>query len=268
MTLDMFLWSAGVTAEGALIVLLWRKCVPQSLPVFFAYLCWSFATDLAVYSLQAFYPSAYPRFYWVQMVVDSIMVFVVLVELAWSVLRPIRSSLPKRSWIGIALLIALTGLLLWPLAGWTIPARLTPQGQIFFHLQQTFAILRVVVFLGMAGFSQLLSIGWRNRELQVATGLGFYSIVSLAVTVLHTHQIVGKQYQWGPRYHGLDEVVMVSYLGVLAYWVFSFATKEAERREFTPQMQSFLLAVAGAARTSRSVLTESASAKERKPGER
>src|ERR1035441_2385323 len=171
----MFLWSAGVTAEGALIVLLWRKCVPQSLPVFFAYLCWSFATDLAVYSLQAFYPSAYPRFYWVQMVVDSIMVFVVLVELAWSVLRPIRSSLPKRSWIGIALLIALTGLLLWPLAGWTIPARLTPQGQIFFHLQQTFAILRVVVFLGMAGFSQLLSIGWRHRELQVATGFGFLS---------------------------------------------------------------------------------------------
>jgi len=114
----------------------------------------------------------------------------------------------------------------------------------------------------------LLSIGWRNREFQVATGLGFYSIVSLAVTVLHTHQIVGKQYQWGPQYHGLDEVVMVSYIGVLAYWVFSFATKETERREFTPQMQSFLLAMAGAARTTRSVLTESASAKERKPGER
>ena len=93
------------------------------------------------------------------------------------------------------------------------------EGANFFRLQQTFAILRVVVFLGLAAFSQLLSIGWRNRELQVATGLGFYSIVSLAITILHTHQVVGPQYHW------LDEVGAASYLSALAYWVLSFATK-------------------------------------------
>lgn len=164
MTLDMFLWAAGVTAEGSLIALLWRKSVPQSMPVFFAYLCWSFATDIALYSLQAYNPSAYPRFYWTQMVIDSMMVFAVLVELAWSVLKPIRASLPRRSWIAIAVLIAVAGLLLWPLAGLTVPAHMAALDRGYFRLQQTFAILRVVVFLAMAGFSQLLSIGWRNRE--------------------------------------------------------------------------------------------------------
>jgi hypothetical protein len=37
----------------------------------------------------------------------------------------------------------------------------------------------------------------------------------------------------------------------------SFAQKEAERREFTPQMRSFLLAAAGAARTTRVAMTDS-----------
>jgi len=106
----------------------------------------------------------------------------------------------------------------------------------------------------------LLSIGWRDRELQVATGLGFYSIASLAVQVAQSHQGMGQ-------YSDLNRIVVASYVCSLLYWVFSFATKEAERRDFTPQMQNFLLAVAGAARTSRSVLTESTPPKNRKPGQ-
>jgi hypothetical protein len=166
------------------------------------------------------------------------------------VLRPIRSSLPKGSWIGIAVLIALAGLVLWPVAGLTTPRHLSAAGANFFRLQQTFAILRVVIFLGMAGFSQLFAIGWRNRELQVATGLGVFSMVSLTVTILHTHQNVGSPYHW------LDQLVAASYLSALVYWVLSFATKEAERRNFSPQMESFLLIVGGAAKAGRIALTD------------
>jgi hypothetical protein len=248
LTADNVLWVCAVLAETALVILLWKKHVLKTLPVFFIYLCWALATDVAGYSIQAFYPQSYPTFYWGQMVIDSILVFAVLVELAWSVLRPIRKSLPKRSWIGIALLIALAGLLVWPIAGFTVPGKLTSVGTYLFRLQQTFAILRVVVFLGMAAFSQVLSIGWRDRELQVATGLGFYSIVSLGVTVAHTHQLQGTQYHW------LDEVVMASYLAALGYWVFSFTTKVVERQNFSPQMESFLLLVGGTAKTGRSAL--------------
>jgi Flp pilus assembly protein TadB len=102
----------------------------------------------------------------------------------------------------------------------------------------------------MAGFSQLFAIGWRNRELQVATGLGVFSMVSLTVTILHTHQNVGSPYHW------LDQLVAASYLSALVYWVLSFATKEAERRNFSPQMESFLLIVGGAAKAGRIALTD------------
>jgi hypothetical protein len=192
----------------------------------------------------------YQHFYWPQMVIDSVMVFAVLVELASSVLRPIRDSLPKWSWIGIAVLIALAGLIVWPIAGFAVPDKLNDIGTRFFRLQQTFAILRVITFLGLAAFSQVLAIGWRDRELQIATGLGFYSIVSLAVTVLHTHQLQGQQYHW------LDEVVMASYLAALSYWLYAFATKVAERQKFSPQMESFLLLVGGAAKSTRSAVGE------------
>jgi hypothetical protein len=252
LNLDLLLFGAGIAAEFSLILLLIRTRAFRSFPAFFVYVCWSFVSDPLIYLAQTHLsPAAFLRIYLVQLTIDSAMIFMVLVEIAWSILRPLRASLPKYSWIVIASLIALAGILLWPIAGITFPAHLSSAGATLFRIEQTFAILRIVVFIALAGFSQLLSIGWRNRELQLATGLGLYSIVSLAVTVLHTRQVVGVQYHW------LDELVSFSYVGVLIYWAVAFATREAERRDFTPQMRDFLLAAAGTARSTRIALMES-----------
>jgi hypothetical protein len=245
-----------MAAEVVIILLLVKGRVLRTFPIFFIYLCWSLFSDLLLYCIRVAYPpETFYRVYQVQLTVDSAMIFALLVEVAWSVLRPIRNSLPKYSWIGIAALVALGGLVLWPVAGFVAPHGLSTAGMTLFRLQQTPAILRAVFFLALAAFSQVLSIGWRDRELQIATGLGFYSIISLAITIFHSHQAVGAQYHW------LDLLGGVSYLAALFYWVYSFATQPAERREFTPHMQSMLLAMAGAARTTRTTLTDSASDK-------
>jgi hypothetical protein len=70
-----------------------------------------------------------------------------------------------------------------------------------------------------------------------------------------------------PQYHWLDEAVGVSYIFALSYWVFAFSTREAERREFTPQMQSFLLAAAGSARSARIGIANTSSMNSRKDDE-
>ena len=256
MSLDTVISGFIIFAEAVIVLLLIVKHVRRSFPVFFIFTCWTLISDVLLVSILTLDPAIYFQSYEIELIVDSAMIFAVLVELAWSVLRPIRSSLPRHSWIVIAVLIAVAGLLLWPIAGFTLPVQLTTAGMNFFRLQQTTAILRVLVFLAMAGFSQLLSIGWRNRELQVATGMGLYSIVSLAVSVVHTHQISGS-----PQYHLLDQVQVASYSAALVYWAVCFSTKEAERQEFTPQMQNLLLAVAGAARSSRIGLSESEASK-------
>lgn len=253
MNWDFAVILSGIAAEVAIILLMIRGRAFRTFPIFFFYLCWSLFSDSFVYYVRVSQSSdSFFRIYLFQLVIDSAMIFAVLVELAWNVLRPIRSSLPKNSWIGIAILVAVGALILWPVAGLVAPGHLTPQGMNLFRLQQTPAILRAVFFLALAAFSQVLSIGMRDRELQIATGLGFFSIVSLAVTVMHAHQVTGTQpYLW------LDRIVGFSYLGALVYWVFAFATRTVERREFTPQMRNMLLAVAGAARSARIDLEDS-----------
>jgi hypothetical protein len=251
LSLETLLAACGMAGEAALILLLLRMRTFRALPAFFTYLCWSLVDDAVVLGLQNLPFKTYFRIYEIQMVIDAALVFAVLVELAWSVLRPLRDSLPRQSWIGIALIVAFAGLVVWPVAGLTVPPHLSTNGQVFFRLQQTFAILRVVVFFAMAAFSQLIGIGWRSRELQVATGLGFYSILSLAITVVHAHQVSGTQ-----SYHWLDELGTAGYLGTLTYWVYAFATKEAERQNFSPQMANFLLLIGGTARASRVALTD------------
>ncbi len=250
---DFTILVCGMAAEVTLILLLGKNRAYRNFPAFFLFMVWSLFSDGFLYYVRAHF--SYDFFYGVyevQLVIDSVMIFALLVEVAWSVLRPIRSSLPKYSWLGIAALVLVGALLLWPIAGLTAPPGLLKDGKNLFLLQQTPALLRAVFFLALAAFSQVLSIGWRDRELQIVSGLGFYSIVSLAITMLHSHQATNTY-----AYHLLDVMGGISYLVALFYWVYAFATQAAERRQFTPQMQSMLLAVAGAARNTRIALEDS-----------
>ena len=258
---DFAILVCGMAAEVTLILLLGKNRAYRNFPTFFLFMLWSLFSDGFLYYVRAHSSSDFfYRVYEVQLVIDSLMIFALLVEVAWSVLRPIRSSLPRYSWVGIAALVLVGALLLWPIAGLTAPSELSSEGRTLFLLQQTPALMRAVFFLALAAFSQMLSIGWRDRELQIASGLGFYSIVSLAISMMHTHQAVSM-----PSYHTLDVMGGISYLVALFYWVYAFATQAAERREFTPQMQSMLLAVAGAARNTRIALDDSSNDK---PGDR
>ena len=263
LNLDTILWLAGVFAEAGAIALCMRARLFRTAPMFCSYLVWSLFVDVVFLFLHLRYPPPNPIYYWAympQMVVDSLFQFAVLVELGWGILRPMRASLPRQSILILAALIALAGALIWPVAAWTIPTNLSASGRTLVQVQQTFAVLRVVVFMALAGFSQILSIGWRDRELQIATGLGFYSMVSLAVSLIHTHQAPGL------RYGQLDSLAIASYISSLLYWVYSFSQREEERQEFTPQMRSFLLAVTGAARGTRVALAESGIETTRKVG--
>jgi len=251
---DTILWLSGDVAVAAVLILCLRIKLFRLTPVFCTYLAWSLLADIALYAaVRQWGPTSvnYFRFYMVEMILDSVFQFAVLVELEWAVLRPIRASLPKQSILILILLVGVAGAIIWPLARFALPPNLNPAGLIFVQLQQTIAALRVVFFLAMAGFSQVLSIGWRNRELQIATGLGFYSIFSLGIALIHAHQAVGHSY------HALDLIGVGSYICSLIYWIVSFAQQEEERQEFTPQMRSFLLTVTGAARGTRMALANS-----------
>jgi hypothetical protein len=243
--IDQALWYACILGEiGTVIILAYRR-IYKTLPVFSAYMLWTIVGD--VIGLIGAHASAdfYLRVYKYVMPVDSLLQIGVILELAASVLRPYRSSLRKGTMVGIAILIALIGCAVWPLAGLTALGKLTPPYGLLYHFLHTASILRILVFVVLASCSQLLGIGWKDRELQIATGLGLYSLVGFAVAVLQA-QVTGIL-----RFHHMTQFVAGSYLCSLIYWIACFRQKEAPRQEFSPRMQSVLLRVAGAAQANR-----------------
>ena len=56
-------------------------------------------------------------------------------------------------------------------------------------------------------------------------------------------------------------------IAILFFVSFSFAQKEVERQEFTPQMRNFLLTVSGAAHNTQVALADSRITGPRNPGE-
>jgi hypothetical protein len=257
MSLDNTLWLAYILTEVAVVGLLIYRRVWRLLPIFCIYCAWDVLSNAEGFATSHIFKLSYSNYiftYLIQTVIDSALQFCVLVELIWSVLRPIRNSLPRFTFVALAALILALGAVIWPFAALAGLANQPANVLLAVHLQQTTSILRILLFLAMAGCSQVLSIGWRDRELQVATGLGVYSLVSVGVTMIQTHQPTGAH---GAQYAHLNQFVVASFLCSLLYWVFSFSQKEAERREFTPQMQNLLLAVAGVARAERTALTAS-----------
>ncbi|MGA2251271.1 hypothetical protein [Terracidiphilus sp.] len=254
--LDLALWFTILGVEIVLAVLLIRGRLYKLLPVFSLYLLWTIVSDIGMMIVQRRFQNSFDRVLMYELSLDAALQFGVLMELAWSVLRPLRTALPRWTVLAIGLLILGVGVLVWPLAGFIVQHNailngLAQQYRVFLQLEQTFSILRILFFVILAAGSQLLSLSWRDRELQVATGLGLYSLVSLATALIRAQMSIMSH-----TYHHLDQVVSISYLGSLGYWAVSFVQKEAPRQEFSPQMQTFLLTVSGAARAGRIALQD------------
>ena len=248
--LDLSLWFAILGMEVVLVGLLIRGRVYKLLPIFCLYMVWTIASDLGMMIVQRLLGNNSIQILEWEILLDSALQCAVLMELAWSVLRPIRSSLPRWTIFAIIILILAVVAIVWPLSGFTQMHNITWDVNLIRRLEQTISIVRILFFVVLAAASQLLSLSWRDRELQIATGLGFYSLISLAAGLLHT------QMPTVAHYHPIDQIMISSYLFSLVYWAVSFAQKEAPRQEFSPEMRSFLLKVSGAAHADRIALQD------------
>lgn len=249
MALDSIFRFAGFGTEIVLVVLVLSRRLYRVFPVFSAYLVWDLLDNFALFAVSVHYPANYFNVFLIALAADSAFELAVLIELAWSILRPFRSALPRGAIVVVALLIGALCAVVWPFAHSAAYAHYGPQSRLLLHLQQTVAIMRILFFLVLAGCSQLLSINWRDREMQIASGLGIYSLISVGVSIVQAGQSVGQLYFY------LNDLVLACNVCCLLYWLVSFARQVAPRREFTPQMQSFLLAVAGTARSTRVAVT-------------
>ncbi|WP_109488811.1 hypothetical protein [Occallatibacter savannae] len=251
MTLDTKLEYLTLTVQAMVIGLLIFRKFYKKLPLFFSYLIWLLLLTGATLALTGHYSDdALQKVFVIADIIDGAFMFCVLVELSMSVLSPIRSSLPSWSVFAVFVILAVAFAIIWPFAKPPGLATLTPASRLQVHFDTAMAVLPIVFFLALAGCSQWLSLSWRDRELQIGTGLGIFALASLSTTFFKMH--VGAATDDARNtYHLFDQIQAGSYIVAMLYWLVSFAQKVRERREFTPQMENFLLALAGTARTTR-----------------
>jgi len=253
MTLDIKLdWISAVIQAMVIGLLAYRRFY-KKLPLFFSYLVWLLIVLVANVALS---PSVLQKIFVIAEIVDAAFMFCVLVELSMSVLSPIRSALPSWTVYGVAGIIAVAFGLIWPFAKPPGFNTLEPLSKMEIHVDMAISVLPIVFFLALAACSQWLSLSWRDRELQIGTGLGIFALATLCVTLLKMN--VGTASTDAIRtYHRLDQAQAASYIAAMLYWLVSFAQKVPERRDFTPQMENFLLALAGNARSARVAMRDS-----------
>ncbi len=214
MNVDSALESVGLGVEALLALVLLGRRVGRSHPVFVFYILWSLCSDTAAILLERFWPGAYLEIYLFQASLDLLLRLAILVELGRSLQRHNRWRLPHRSIY--LLLFALALVSLWGVPHWGIGSDLTLLGLILVRLQQFSAVVFLAAVLALICWSSLQTVRWPPPSLRIASGLGFYALVSLAVHLIHTRQTPGT------AYHLLDEAAAASYLGVLVYWVSVF----------------------------------------------
>jgi hypothetical protein len=247
MNLDNAIFLIDCLAQILVIFVLAYRKMWRTFPLFCAYNVWCLASGCIGITLFNVYSGSsriYATSYFITILLDSAFTFAVIVEVCWSVLKPLRGSLPKRALLVVIGVIVGAGAAIWPISALHMD-KLNYQLFVLLHVKQVIAILAFMAFVVMAAGSQALSIGWRDRELQIVTGLGTNALVGMAVSVLHTNPLFWRQY------NHLEELVVLSYFGSLMYWVRSFLQEEQTRRAMSPEMETVLLAMAGTARTAR-----------------
>jgi len=232
-------------AEIALLAILIFRRQYKTFPIFTLYFAYNFVADLVIgLSIAKYSVHAGRSLQLASLPLQYLLELCVLFEIAWHVLRPVHTSLPKGSVRGFFVLVGLA-MLGGTLLAWHLHDTGNRIDDIKRPLDLTVGLLRMLIFAVTAGFAQVLGIGWKNKVLQLATALSFYSAVSLIVS-LWERQMGGST--------ALEPIRGFAYLLELGFLVWAFTTKEVRRSEFSPQMEQFLVTLAGRAKLARTAL--------------
>jgi hypothetical protein len=235
----------SVLGEISLLVVILVRRQYKTFPVFSFYVGFSVLNDIAIGALLVVFSAHTAQSAALALLpLEYLIDLAVLLEIAWNVLRPVHASLPAGS-----LRVFVAGIALSLLGGILLAYHFGNTGNkiedIKVPLDLTVGLMRMLIFVATAAFAQLLGIGWRNKVLQLATGLSFYSAIDLVVSLIG-------------RYSGdssaLESVRVVASALEMGFFVWVFTTKDVERREFSPQMEQFLVTLAGRAKHARTVL--------------
>jgi hypothetical protein len=256
LTVDNVSLAAALILEAALAFVLIRRGLARFYPIFLIYLLLNLIEDPLAGALQGS-SSIYLRFYFVATILDYILQLLILFEIGRNVIRPSKRSLP----FPIAP-VSIVGILLCALIALSFSPQVQLIGlghtrEVLIRIYLILAILKILLFAGLAVFAQVLGIGWKSHVLQLATGFAFYGAVSLMVQLSSTHVAGTDESSYVVHLVRLAQIQSAAYDLTLGFWIWAFSRNEAPRKDFTPQMQEVLVTIAQSAKRTRLAVTRS-----------
>ena len=255
-TVDNVSIAAGLVLQAALAFVLIQRSLARLYPIFLLYLLLNLVEDPLGWALQGS-ETIYLRYYFVVTIIDYILQLLILFEIGRNVIRPSKRSIP----FPVAP-VAIVGILLCAL----IAASFSPQVQliglghtreILIRVSLLLAILKILLFVTLAVFAQVLGIGWKSHVLQLASGFAFYGAVSLMVQLSSTRVAGSDNMSYVIHLTRLAQIQSAAYNFTLVFWIWAFSRNEAQRKDFTPQMQEVLVTIAKSAKRTRLAVTRS-----------
>jgi hypothetical protein len=255
LTVDGTISAIALVAQAALAFVIIRKKSSRDYPILLAYMFFNLVEDPLAWMLQN--ARIYPKFYFTFMVLDYLFQLLIVLEIGRNVLRPSKRSLPFRLWP-----VVTGGILICAILAATFSPQMQSDGNsgaahTLLRVTLGLAILKLLLFAGMAGFAQFLGIGWKSRVLQLASALAFYGAISVLVQLSSSH-LSSINPSYNAHLVGLAQIQSAAYILTLVFWTWAFSRNEAPRKDFTPQMQEVLVTIAGAAKRTRLAVTRSA----------
>ncbi|HEY9127681.1 MAG TPA: hypothetical protein VIM62_11175 [Acidobacteriaceae bacterium] len=217
MALPTILQFLCITGEFVVLVQALRYRLWRAMPLFVCYLAWNLFSDVAMSPLFSWSPRLLWQLFRIDVSVDLVAQTVVLIELAWKVLRQAFPGLARRTVAALAGAATLLLILIWP-----VTARLTDAPSpynIAIRIPQAEHILGFVWILGLGLVSLIYSLTWKGRLLQVAAGLLGYAFSGVVVAVYRLATGID------PQGFLLQPATILVYVGVLVYWIKSFSVQ-------------------------------------------
>jgi hypothetical protein len=249
--------ATGLLLQATLCIVIFRKGLARLYPIFVIYLILNLVEDplSLAWSTSS---DAYRRYYFVTAILDYILQLLIVFEIGKNVLRPAKRSIP----FPIAP-VATVSVLLCALVAASFSPQVQSVGngdllQLSLRVTLGLAVLKLLLFAALAGFAQMLGIGWKSHVLQLATGLAFYAGVSLLIQIASSHVSTNDPQIYLSHLGRLMRFQSAAYNATLVFWIWAFSRNEAPRKDFTPQMQEVLVTIAGVAKRTRLAITRSA----------
>lgn len=215
----------GIACEAILIGILWRRGYLRRMPFFSGYMISGVVIDLSAAFFIHGSSATYFDYYLVEYIADALIQFLVLLELARGVLRPLPELISRGGALFLIVITVAEGALLWHFSAYWVHRPWPADWLLLIRVQLVASLLRVLFLLLLGWLIQFLNrhfipIGWGELELQVATGIGFYALVSFGVAMALRYPVSLRVY------HAIDLVSGVSFFAVVVYWIFSFLRPE------------------------------------------